>query len=76
MDSFLVQVWVPADGGPAPAQLRGVVRHVASGTETTFRNDDEVLGVLRQAADRHPSRVMPTRPGADQDRSTTWEEVR
>ncbi len=76
VDSFLVQVWVAADGRSPQSQLRGVVRHVATGTETPFRNDEEVLGVLRQAADRHPARVMPPAAGADQDRSTTWEEVR
>jgi hypothetical protein len=57
VDNFLVQVWVPADGAPPPDQLRGVVRHVATGTETPFRNDDEILAVLHQASDRR--RVMP-----------------
>lgn len=68
MDSYLVQVWVAADGTSPLSQLRGVVRHVATGAETPFRNDEEVLGVLRQASHR--------RPGADQVRSTTEEEVR
>lgn len=54
MDSFLVQVWVPADGSPCGAQLRGVVRHVATGTETAFRNDEEVLRALRRARARRP----------------------
>jgi len=76
VDSFLVQVWVAADGTSRHAQLRGVVRHVATGTETPFRNDDEVLVVLRRAADHHPHRVTPSRPNADQDKSTIGEEVR
>lgn len=66
MDSFLVQVWVAADGTSRQSQLRGVVRHVATGAETPFRNDEEVLVVLRQAADRDPPRVMPTGPSPDQ----------
>lgn len=49
MDSFLVQVWVPADEASRRTWLRGVVRHVATGNETAFRNDDELLGLLRHA---------------------------
>jgi len=74
VDSFLVQVWIPADGAPQPAQLRGVVRHVASGTETPFRNDNEVLHVLHQATGRHPA--MPLLLRADRDDSTDREEIR
>ena len=73
MDSFLVQVWVAADGTSRQSQLRGVVRHVATGTETTFRNDEEVLVVLRQA--RITDRFWPVSVSADQDVSTKWEEV-
>ncbi len=53
MDSFLVQVWVPAEAIASGTQLRGVVRHVATGAERAFRNDEEVLSVLRGARDRH-----------------------
>lgn len=60
MDSFLVQVWVPADDASYGAQLRGVVRHVATGRETPFRNDEEVLGVLRRATGSRP--LMPPSP--------------
>jgi hypothetical protein len=49
VDSFLVQVWVPADDGSCGNRLRGVVRHVATGTEKAFRNDDELLCLLRGA---------------------------
>ncbi|MDQ3972895.1 MAG: hypothetical protein M3276_00850 [Actinomycetota bacterium] len=49
MDTFLVQVWVPADDTSRDGDLRGVVRHVATGVETPFRGDDEILAVLRQA---------------------------
>ncbi len=56
MDTFLVQVWVPADGSLAVADLRGVVRHVATGVETTFCGDEEVLQVLHGATgDSSPS---------------------
>ena len=49
MDTFLVQVWVPADDRPPDAELRGRVRHVATGTETPFHGDQEVLDFLRRA---------------------------
>ena len=47
MDNFLVRVFVPADGTAPGGDLRGLVRHVASGTETPFRSDEEVLRLLR-----------------------------
>ena len=46
MDSFVVRVWKRADDVAATGDLRGVVRHVATGTETPFRNDEEVLRLL------------------------------
>ena len=46
MDTFLVQVWVPEDDRSRGGDLRGLVRHVATGTETPFRGDEEVLGLL------------------------------
>jgi len=49
MDTFLVRIWVPSDGRLFRADLRGVVRHVATGVETTFRRDEEILDLLRQA---------------------------
>ncbi|MGH9265881.1 MAG: hypothetical protein ACRD1D_14425 [Acidimicrobiales bacterium] len=54
MDTFLVQVWGPADDRPPPpdGDLRGLVRHVATGTETPFRGDREVLDFLRRASRR------------------------
>lgn len=55
MDTFLVQVWVPADRASAlENDLRGVVRHVASGVETPFSGNDQILALLRQAS-RHGS---------------------
>jgi len=51
-----------------------VVRHVASGTETPFRNDNEVLHVLHRATHRHPAAPNPVR--TDLDISTDWEEIR
>jgi len=50
MDTFLVQVWVPADDLSRGGDLRGVVRHVASGTETPFRGDEEVLNLLHHSS--------------------------
>ena len=49
MDTFVVQVWVPADDLSRGGDLRGVVRHVASGTETPFRGDEEILDFLYHA---------------------------
>ena len=53
METFLVQVFVPADDVSRGGALHGVVRHVATGVETPFRNEAEVLGLLRRA-DAHP----------------------
>ena len=46
METFLVQVWVPAEVSP-DADLRGLVRHIGTGVETPFRGDEEVLRLLR-----------------------------
>ena len=48
MDTFLVQVWVPADDGSRGGDLRGLVRHVATGTESPFVGDAEVLDLLHR----------------------------
>ena len=50
METFLVQVWVPADDLSRGGDLRGMVRHVATGTETAFLGDEQILDVLRQSA--------------------------
>ncbi|HEV2759338.1 MAG TPA: hypothetical protein VGV86_07180 [Acidimicrobiales bacterium] len=50
MDTFLVQVWVPADDLSRGGDLRGLVRHVATGTETVFLGDEEILEVLHRTA--------------------------
>lgn len=47
VDNFLVRVFVPGDGTAPEGDLRGLVRHVASGAETPFRSDEEVLRLLR-----------------------------
>lgn len=52
MDTFLVQVWVAGDEPSRGGDLRGVVRHVATGTETAFRSEGEVLDLLRWAGQR------------------------
>ncbi|MEA2686704.1 MAG: hypothetical protein QOE93_1899 [Actinomycetota bacterium] len=46
MHSFLVRVWSPADDRSRWTDLRGVVRDVTTGVETTFRSDDELLRLL------------------------------
>ena len=50
METFLVQVFVPADGRSQDGDLRGLVRHVATGAETAFVGDEEVLDLLHHAA--------------------------
>ena len=59
MNTFLVQVWVPADDAALPAGLRGVVRHVATGVETTFRGDAEVLRLLHRVVGDPPLEADP-----------------
>ena len=56
METFLVQVWVPADDLSSGGGLRGVVRHVATGTETRFRGDDEVLDLLHRLSQTKESK--------------------
>ena len=75
MDSFLVQVWVPADEMSGDADLRGVVRHVGSGDEAPFRGDAEVLRLLHRrrptpaaAAERHDLGGRGTLDGGGGDR--------
>ena len=58
METFLVQVFVPAADVSRGGGLHGVVRHVDTGTETPFRNDAEVLALLRRA-DAHPPLPHP-----------------
>jgi hypothetical protein len=48
METFLVQVWVPADDRSREGDLRGLVRHVATGTQTPFVGDREVLDLLHR----------------------------
>ncbi len=59
MDTFLVQVWVPADDLSRCGDLHGMVRHVATGTETVFRREEEILVLLRQAAGKSTSAGGP-----------------
>ena len=49
METFLVQVWVPAADRSRGGDLRGRVRHVATGTESPFVGDEEVLDLLHRA---------------------------
>jgi len=69
VDSFLVQVWVPVDDTLPETDLRGVVRHVATGVETRFRGDTEVLRLLQGAraqptAGEEPARRLEAHPKA------------
>ena len=53
METFLVRVWVPGDDRWCRTDLHGVVRHVASGVETPFCGEAEILDLLRPAT-AHP----------------------
>jgi hypothetical protein len=55
METFLVQVWVPADHGSRGGDLRGMVRHVATGRESTFLGDQEVLDLLHRRSAPAPA---------------------
>lgn len=50
METFLVQVWVPADDLSRGGELRGFVRHVPTGTETPFFGDEQLLDALHRRA--------------------------
>ncbi|HEY6568784.1 MAG TPA: hypothetical protein VIZ22_00755 [Candidatus Limnocylindrales bacterium] len=50
MDTFVIRLWSPADGAPAAGshEVRGVARHVGSGGSGTFRDETELLVLLRE----------------------------
>lgn len=43
MESFVVRIWTPLAGDD---ELRGVVRHVQTGTEQTFTSSVEMAALL------------------------------
>jgi hypothetical protein len=49
METFLVRVWTPAGGEPA-AGLRGTVRHLSTGDESSFADPEVLLAFLRDAS--------------------------
>lgn len=53
METYVVRVWRAADDGPgfpeaSPAQLRGLVEHVGTGTTARFGGGEELLRFLRR----------------------------
>ena len=56
METFLVQVWTPADDESRGGDLRGLVRHVATGAETPFLGDREVLDLLHRTNTKESKR--------------------
>jgi hypothetical protein len=49
VETFVVRMWIPDAAADTPhTELQGVVRHVASGTETTFRDADALVAHLRE----------------------------
>ena len=49
METFVIRLWSPADGAPAAGSddVRGVARHVGSGRAGAFRDETELLVLLR-----------------------------
>jgi hypothetical protein len=50
METFVLRIWVPGAEPatpPDPQPIRGTVEHVSSGGWVTFRDDDELLGLIR-----------------------------
>ena len=49
METFVIRLWSPADGAPAAASddVRGVARHVGTGRAGAFRDEAELLVLLR-----------------------------
>ena len=62
METFLVQVWVPAEASP-DADIRGLVRHIATGVETPFRGGEEMLLLLGRGTERRERAERPLDPG-------------
>ncbi len=62
METFVVRVWTDGDASAAPGghpsdhrtpdrdELRGILRHVATGTEHRFATVGELVGLLRDTA--------------------------
>jgi hypothetical protein len=47
MQTFIVRVWMPADGQvPPESRLHGKVSHVESGRTSSFSGSDELLACL------------------------------
>ncbi len=50
METFIVRLWTPGTGGDRiDPEIRGLVRHVASGTERPFASPAELLEFLATA---------------------------
>ena len=67
-DTFVVQLWVPSDQTSWGTDPRGVMRHIATGVETAFRGDDEVLRLLHLARPHGPGPPAPA-PTSQPNRS-------
>jgi hypothetical protein len=72
MDTFVVRVWRPVGEGPGddPAtasvqEMRGIVRHVGSGTESPFEGGDELVHLLGRPADPMGGRGRPPAAAGD-----------
>jgi hypothetical protein len=55
MESFLVRVFVPSDGGHH--RLAGVIEHVGTGWSAPFASDDELLSSIGRWLDHEVAAV-------------------
>ena len=68
METFVIRLWSPADGAPAAASgdVRGVARHIGSGRAGAFRDEAELLVLLRDLARSDGRRTARPGPGSQQ----------
>ena len=61
VETFIVRLWVPADGNVPPPSLHGTISHVESGRDGAFGDAAELLRFLQGGAPRAGDRGMPSR---------------
>jgi len=63
VETFIVRVWVPADGQTPPPSLHGTISHVESGRDGAFGDAAELLRFLKGGASHPGGRGMPRESG-------------
>lgn len=66
METYIVRVWVPADGQQPPPSLHGTISHVESGRDGAFGDAAELLrflqGGVSSVGDRETQSVSSQEP--------------